>query len=84
MLFIIPVLLNLLVILYCIFNINNKYNIIYIIWVILTLLPILNYLSLVAVPWYLINAKDRYYENRFSLKPTKLNKFLFGYEKRED
>lgn len=81
---ILPFIINLLLILYCIYNVNNKYNIIYILWVILALMPVLNYLSVIAIPWYLLDAKDRYGDSRFSLKPTKLNKFLFGYEERED
>lgn len=78
--FYLPLIINLLMILYCIFNIINKYNIIYILWIIFTFIPILNWMSLLIFPCYISTARDGFYENRFKLKPTKLNKFLFGYE----
>lgn len=84
MMYFIPLILNVLIILYCIFNVENKYNIIYIIWFILACVPILNYLSIVCVPLYMCTATNGYYHPRFKLKPTKLNKFLFGYEERKD
>lgn len=83
--FILPLILNLLMILYCIFNIINKYNIIYILWVIFTFIPILNWMSLLIFPCYLSTATDGPpFEKKFKLKPTKLNKFLFGYEERKN
>lgn len=78
--FILPLIINLLMILYCIFNIINKYNIIYILWIICAFIPILNWMSLLVFPCYISTATDRIYDKRFKLKPTKLNKFLFGYE----
>lgn len=82
--FYLPLIINLLIILYCIFNIINKYNIIYILWVIIAFVPILNWLSLCVMPCYIGTATDRIYDKKFKLKPTKLNKFLFGYEERKN
>jgi hypothetical protein len=78
--FILPLIINLLMILYCIFNIINKYNITYILWIISAFIPILNWMSLLTFPCYISTARNGLYENKFKLKPTKLNKFLFGYE----
>ena len=80
--FVLPLILNLLMILYCIFNIINKYNIIYILWAILSFIPILNWMLIFIIPFCLTMPTDGLY--KIKLKPTKLNKFLFGYEKRKN
>lgn len=83
--FILPLIINLILILYCIFNIKTKYNIIYIIWLSLSIIPIINWVSFIAVPVFISFEMDGFYISpRFEFKPTKLNKFLFGYEKGED
>lgn len=81
--FVIPFIINLLIILYCIFNVNTKYNIIYIIWVIVSLIPILSWLMFVIFPIFMGKVEDSHYEPIAGLKPTKLNKFLFGYEEQK-
>ena len=82
--FILPLILNLLLILYCITNLKTKYNIIYIIWLIFSIVPIINWISFIAMPICIFFEINDYINPMFELKPTKLNKFLFDYEKGED
>lgn len=80
---IIPFIINLLIIFYCIFNINTKYNIMYIIWISFSLIPILNWFIIPIFPSFIAGRIITEHDNSiFSLKPTKLNKFLFGYEEK--
>lgn len=82
--FILPLILNLLLILYCIFNMKTKYNILYIIWILLSFLPIASYFVLIATPILCITERDKNNKPFMQPKPTKLNKFLFGYEERKN
>lgn len=83
--FILPLILNLLLILYCITNLKTKYNIFYIIWLIFSIVPIINWATIITIPVVISYEMDDFYKSpRFEFKPTKLNKFLFGYEKRKD
>lgn len=82
---ILPFIISLLLIFYCIFNINTKYNIIYILWVSFSLIPILNWFMIIIFPSFIMGKIVIDCETQiFSLKPTKLNKFLFDYEERKD
>lgn len=79
--FILPLIINLLMMLYCITNLKTKYNIIYIMWLVLSIMPIMNWAAVIAVPIFISFEMDDFYKNPvFKFKPTKLNKFLFGYE----
>lgn len=82
--FILPLILNLLFILYCITNLKTKYNIIYIIWLVFSILPLINWVAVIAVPVFISFQMNDLYKPAFKFKPTKLNKFLFGYEERTD
>jgi hypothetical protein len=82
--FLLPLLLNLLIIFYCIFNVKTKYNIIYIVWGLLSFAPILSYFVLLVFTIMFTIGHDQDYEPLAQPKSTKLNKFLFGYEERKD
>lgn len=82
--FILPLILNLLLILYCIFNMKTKYNIIYIIWILLSFLPIASYFVLIAIPILCVTERDKNNKQFMQIKQTKLNKFLFGCEERKN
>ena len=83
--YILPLIINLLLILYCIFNIKTKYNIFYVIWFGLSMIPIINWASFISVPVFISFEMKYFYKGPvFEFKPTKLNKFLFGYEERKD
>lgn len=83
--FVLPLILNLLLILYCITNLKTKYNIVYIVWFIFSIVPIMNWAAITAVPVFItFNMDDFYKKSIFEFKPTKLNKFLFGYEERKN
>ena len=71
--------------LYCITNLKTKYNIFYVIWFGLSMIPIINWASFILVPIFISFEMDDFYKSPvFEFKPTKLNKFLFGYEGREN
>ena len=82
--FILPLILNLLLILYCIFNMKTKYNILYIIWILLSFLPIVSYFVLIATPILCVTERDKNNKPFMQTKQTKLNKFLFGCEERKN
>jgi hypothetical protein len=83
--FILPLILNLLLILYCITNLKTKYNIVYIVWLVFSIIPLINWAAIISVPVFISFGMDDFYKrSTFEFKPTKLNKFLFGYEERED
>lgn len=83
--FILPLILNLLLILYCITNLKTKYNIVYIVWLVCSIIPLINWAAIISVPVFISFKMDDFYTSpTFKFKPTKLNKFLFGYEERAD
>jgi hypothetical protein len=68
-----PIILNVIAMVYLIFNAKIKYNIIYFAWVVFSWFPIFNWLSFVVI----IVFKD---DIGLELKKNKINKFLFGIE----
>lgn len=70
--FIISILLNIAWTLYLIFNAKTKYNVIYVGNVILMFLPMVNIVYPLMISYIMFT------DGNIKLKPTKLNKFLFG------
>ena len=84
MCFIVPLIINLLGMLYCVTNLKTKYNIIYILWFLLSFIPILSYFVFITAILLFYHLINECYTQKVDFKPTKLNKFLFGYEKRKN
>ena len=81
--YIYPLIINILLLVFIYTNFKTPYNIYYVIWVILTFFPIINCVTLVMFPW-IVHDQLKLSKGDFKMKPTKLNKFLFGYEKRKN
>ena len=81
--FICPLIINILLIVFVYTNFKTPYNIYYVIWIILTFIPIINGMTLFVFPW-IVYDQLKFSKGAFKMKPTKLNKFLFGYEKRKN
>ena len=66
------VLISMAWMLYLIFNAKTKYNIFYVVNLIMMFIPVVNigYITFVSIRMF--------YDDLVELKPTKLNKFLFG------
>ena len=58
--------------LYLIFHATTKYNIFYVVNVIMMFIPVVNIGYIIFVSMWM------FYDDLVELKPTKLNKFLFG------
>ena len=68
-----PIILNVIAMVYLIFNAKTKYNIIYFALLAFLFIPIINWVTFVS----LIIFKD---DIGLELKKNKINKFLFGIE----
>ena len=68
-----PIILNVIAMVYLIFNAKIKYNIIYFAWFVFLWFPIFNWLTFVVI----IVFKDGI---GLELNKNKINKFLFGIE----
>ena len=68
-----PIILNVIAIVYLIFNAKIKYNIIYFVWFVFAWFPMFNWLTFVLI----IIFNDAI---ELEFKKNKINKFLFGVE----
>lgn len=77
--YIYPLIINILLIVFVCTNLKTPYNIYYIGWFVLSLFPIINIATIIIFPW-IIYDQLKFSKGDFKMKSTKLNKFLFGYE----
>jgi membrane-anchored glycerophosphoryl diester phosphodiesterase (GDPDase) len=78
--YIYPLIINILLIVFVCTNLKTPYNIYYIGWIVLSLFPIINIATIIIFPWIIYDQLKNCQRGDFKMKSTKLNKFLFGYE----